>query len=48
MIKHHYPDLNSAIYYICGSPTMVTTLQETLAEMGIDEDKIQVEDFPGY
>lgn len=48
MIKKYIPDLSAPIYYICGSPVMVTTLQETLAEMGIDEDRIQVEDFPGY
>lgn len=48
MIKKYIPDLFLPIYYICGSPVMVTTLQETLAEMGIDEDRIQVEDFPGY
>lgn len=48
MIKKYIPDLFAPIYYICGSPVMVTTLQELLAEMGIDEDRIQVEDFPGY
>lgn len=48
MLKKYVPDLSAPIYYICGSPTMVTTLQETLLEMGIDEEKIKVEDFPGY
>lgn len=48
MIKKHISDINAPMYYICGSPAMVTTLQETLAEMGIDEDRIKVEDFPGY
>jgi ferredoxin-NADP reductase len=48
MIRKHIPDIHAPIYYICGSPVMVTTLQELLAEMGIDEDKIKVEDFPGY
>jgi ferredoxin-NADP reductase len=48
MIKKYIPDIHIPFYYICGSPAMVTTLQETLAEMGIDEARIKVEDFPGY
>jgi len=48
MIRKYVPDLMLPIYYVCGSPAMVTALQEMLAEMGIDEDRIRVEDFPGY
>ena len=48
MIQKYIPDIHAPIYYICGSPVMVTTLQELLVEMGIDENKIKVEDFPGY
>jgi ferredoxin-NADP reductase len=48
MIKKYIPDLNAPIYYVCGSPAMVTALQETLAEMGVDEERIKTEDFPGY
>lgn len=48
MIKKYIQDLSRSIYYVCGSPAMVTTLQEILAEMGINEDRIQIEDFPGY
>lgn len=48
MIRKYIPNLHAPIYYICGSPAMVTALQETLAEMGIDEDRIRTEDFPGY
>lgn len=48
MIKKHLPDILTPIYYICGAPVMVTTLQETLVEMGIEETHIKVEDFPGY
>ncbi|MBA3660439.1 MAG: FAD-dependent oxidoreductase [Gammaproteobacteria bacterium] len=48
MIKKYIKNLNAPTYYICGSPTMVTTLQEVLAEMQIDEDFIRTEDFPGY
>ncbi len=48
VIKKYISNLDLPIYYICGSPAMVTTLQETLAEMEINEDNIKVEDFPGY
>jgi ferredoxin-NADP reductase len=48
MVKKYIKNIHEPFYYICGSPAMVTTLQETLAEMGIDEDRIKVEDFPGY
>ena len=48
LIKKYIPNLSQPIYYVCGSPVMVTTLQETLVEMDIDEEKIHIEDFPGY
>lgn len=48
MVRKYVPDIYSPIYYICGSPAMVTTLQEMLAEAGVDEERIKVEDFPGY
>lgn len=48
MIKKYIVDLSIPFFYICGSPAMVTALQETLVEMGISSDKIKVEDFPGY
>ncbi len=48
LLKKNIPDITTPIYYICGSPAMVTALQEALVEMGIDENKIKVEDFPGY
>ncbi len=48
LIKKYITDLNDPNYFVCGSPAMVTALQELLAEMGVDEAKIKVEDFPGY
>lgn len=48
LIKKYISDISLPVFYVCGSPVMVTTLQETLVEMGIDETKIKVEDFPGY
>lgn len=48
LIKKYVPDIHSPIYYICGSPAMVAALHESLLEMGIDETRIRIEDFPGY
>lgn len=49
MIKKYVPDISIPVFYVCGSPVMVTALQETLVEMGIDENNnIKIEDFPGY
>lgn len=48
MIKKYISDIHAPIYYVCGSPVMVTAIQELLAEMGIDEERIKTEDFPGY
>jgi ferredoxin-NADP reductase len=48
LIKHIVGDLSTPLYYVCGSPTMVQALHETLLEMGIAKERIRVEDFPGY
>lgn len=48
LIKKYISDLAVPIYYVCGSPAMVTAIQALLVEMGIEESKIKVEDFPGY
>lgn len=48
MIKKHVENIHEPYFYVCGSPAMVSVLHETLQEMEIPEDKIRVEDFPGY
>jgi ferredoxin-NADP reductase len=48
LIKKYIPDLSKPIFYVCGSPAMVSALRETLQEMDIPEDRIKFEDFPGY
>lgn len=48
MIAKHIPDLSQPHYYVCGSPVMVNALQNLLREMEIAEERIKVEDFPGY
>jgi len=48
LLRKYLSDLNAPIYYICGSPGMVTAIQELLAEMDINPEHVKVEDFPGY
>lgn len=48
MIIRNVPDIEHAIFYVCGSLAMVTALQGTLMELDISDDRIKVEDFPGY
>lgn len=40
--------LRGPIYYIAGPPTMVAATRRTLSEVGVDEDDIRTEEFPGY
>jgi ferredoxin-NADP reductase len=48
MLAKHIPDLANPIFYACGSPSMVAFMQQILRELSIDEERIKVEDFPGY
>lgn len=48
MIVKNIPDIDQPIFYVCGSPAMVGAMQNVLQEMQISDDRIKVEDFPGY
>lgn len=48
LLKKYLPDLTRPTYYVCGSPAMVKALHQTLHELDISQDKIKIEDFPGY
>lgn len=48
LIKKYISDLKTPIFYICGSPAMVNALHETLKELEISDERIKMEDFPGY
>lgn len=48
LLKKHLPDIHQPHYYICGSPLMVSALQQTVFDMSVNEEQIKVEDFPGY
>lgn len=48
LLQKYIPDLKSPLYYISGPVSMVSSLKQLLLNMGIKEDNIQSEDFPGY
>jgi glycine betaine catabolism B len=50
MLTKHLADteLKNSIYYICGPPPMLKSMQSLLQELRIQEDQIKVEEFTGY
>lgn len=48
LLKRHLQDIHKPVYYVVGSPAMVEGTRIFLQEIGIDEEKIQLEDFTGY
>ena len=48
LLKKHIPDVTKPVYYIVGSEAMVAATKAVLLGLGIDEEKIQTEDFTGY
>lgn len=48
LIDNYVDCQKPAIFYACGSPTMVQAMQRALAELDIPQSNIKVEDFPGY
>lgn len=48
LLVKNIPDLDTPIFYACGSPTMVAAMQEILQDLQIPAERIKVEDFPGY
>lgn len=48
MVKKYAQDLASAIFYVCGPPSMAEALRGLVKDMGVSEDNIKVERFTGY
>jgi ferredoxin-NADP reductase len=48
ILQKYIDDSLAPIYYVCGVPAMVKALQETLLTLNIHEERIKIEDFPGY
>ena len=47
-LAKYIPDLLAPIYYLCGPPAFVQTIQDHLNKLGISQDQLKTEDFPGY
>lgn len=47
-ILTHVSNLGKSVFYIVGSESMVASTKKLLLELGIEEEKIQTEDFTGY
>ncbi|MGB2705517.1 MAG: FAD-dependent oxidoreductase [Candidatus Omnitrophota bacterium] len=49
MIQEEVPDYKDRIFYVCGPPSMVSSLTEVLKDkLKVEEAKIKVENFVGY
>lgn len=48
LIRKYVSDLQKPVYYVVGSETMVAETRKLLLNLGIEEKKIQTEDFTGY
>jgi ferredoxin-NADP reductase len=48
LIERHVPKGDSPIYYVAGPPGLVSSMKDSLAKAGADEDDIRSEDFLGY
>lgn len=48
MIKSEIPDYNQRLFYISGPHPMVKALQESLAGIGVPNNQIKIDFFPGY
>jgi len=48
MIRQEIPDWRERVFFVSGPPVMVKALTAMLREMGLPENRIRSESFPGY
>lgn len=48
MVKQQIPDYMERVFYTCGPPAMVGAMIELLESLGLPQEQIKDEDFPGY
>ena len=48
MLKKYLHDFNIPIFYIAGPNEMVKAMVQMLSDLGVDQQRIRVEEFPGY
>ncbi|MBI4040015.1 FAD-dependent oxidoreductase [Candidatus Daviesbacteria bacterium] len=47
-IKQYIPDLNKPVFYVSGPEPMVEAMEKMLMDMGIKDENIKRDFFPGY
>lgn len=47
-IKKFVPDLSTPLFYLSGPAPMVFAMQDLLKKMGVTDEHIKLDDFPGY
>ncbi len=48
MLSRHLPHIQGPMYYAAGPPAMVAAIRDLLGAMGIGEQAVRSEEFPGY
>lgn len=48
LIKRHIEDVTLPKFLIVGPPTMVSSMEETVNNMNVQDEQIQIESFTGY
>lgn len=48
MLKKYVYDIKNSKYYFSGPPAMVSSLKQTVKDMGVSPEKIIAEEFEGY
>lgn len=48
MIKRYVPNFNDVVFYVCGSEKVIFALEDIIQGMGVANEKINKEYFPGY
>jgi ferredoxin-NADP reductase len=48
MVKKEIPNYLETVFYTCGPPAMVEAMEGLLNDLGLPEEQMKTENFPGY
>ncbi len=48
LVHEYVPNMERAIFYVCGPPSQVSDLTSVLVSMGVEPSRIRAENFRGY
>lgn len=48
LVHEYVPNMERAVFYVCGPPSLVSDLTSVLTGMGVDPSRIRAENFRGY